>query len=206
MAVRAWPVSAHLIRLDRRTVVAALLAALAAALVLILTRPPDRIPVLVAGTDLPAGTPLATLDLDVRYVESGEGLVEGTTAGDLGAWVLRFPITEGEPLLVAALAPPEQLVAPNLIALSLSHEHAVLGELGPGDHVDVYITEGSEFAAASTATRRVAAGVYVVRASMSDDPSRRHQVDVLLAVDDELAAVLAGSTRQGTVDLVKVSR
>ena len=205
MAVRAWPSTLAVPQIDRRTVIAALLAAIAAALVLVVTQPPDRTPVLVAGSDLPTGAALADLDLEVRYVEIADGLVWGTEPGELAGWSLRIPIAEGEPLVASALLPPQQVAAPNLIALSLDLEHAVLGQIGPGDSVDVYSTVSDGFESTAQATTRIARDVYVVSVDVGTDPSRRGRVDVLLAVDDDLAPVLAGAARSGSVDLVKVT-
>lgn len=204
MAVRTWPVSVSLRSVDRRTVAAALLAAVAAALVLVITQPPDRVPVLVAGSDIPAGAVLGEADLVVRYVESAEGLVEGTGVGELESWSLVIPLNEGEPLLASVVQRPEQVAAPSLIALSLDLEHAVLGLLAAGDLVDVYATVDASIQSDAASTTLVAEDVFVVQASVSEDPARRGRVDVLLAVDDDLAMVLAGANRAGSLDLVKV--
>ncbi len=205
MAVRSWTSTLAVPHIDRRTVVAALLAAIAAALVLVVTQPPDRTPVLVAGSDLPTGAALSDLDLEVRYVEIADGLVQGTEPGELAGWSLRIPIGEGEPLVASALLAPQQVAAPNLIALSLDLEHAVLGQIGPGDSVDVYSTVSDGFESTTQATTRIARDVYVVSVDVGTDPSRRGRVDVLLAVDDDLAPLLAGAARSGSVDLVKVT-
>ena len=202
MAVRAWPSSVSLPAIDRRLLVGALLATLSAALVLVLTRPPETTPVLVAGGSLPAGTPLGELPVTVREVEDAAGLVVGTTLGELDAWVLTVPLSEGEPLIPSILRPPQVIVAPNVIALSLEPQHAVLGNLGPGDLVDVYVTTsgGPE----GGATERVASDVYVISAEIASETVARGDVDVLLAIDDELALTLASAGRSDGVDLVKV--
>ncbi|MGI9584917.1 MAG: RcpC/CpaB family pilus assembly protein [Acidimicrobiia bacterium] len=203
MAVRAWPIPLELPNLDRRMIVSGLLAAVAAVIVLVMTQPPERVPVLVAGSDLPAGTALADLDIEIRYVEAAEGMVEGTSVGDLGPWMLATSVGEGEPLLPSLLRPPAMTSAPNLLAITLGAEHAVLGQLHPGDIVDVYVTS-SPSPTKSHSTELVAADVYVVSAVIADDAVRRGDVDILLAVNDDLAALLTAAARTGGIDLVKV--
>jgi Flp pilus assembly protein CpaB len=203
MAVRARPMDWSLPRIERRYLVAGLVAAVAAALVLVVTQPPPLSPVLVAGSDLPAGVPLRSSDVDVRYVDSTDGLVAGDALGDLEDWSLSVAVKQGEPLLPSLLRAPEIVAMPNVLAMSLDPEHAVLGQLGTGDHVDIYHTAEDHMDAAPSA-ELIARGVYVVDVELSDDPGMRGAVRLLLAVDDRLAPILASAARNGTVDLVKV--
>lgn len=188
---------------DRRMIIGAVLAAIAALGVLQLTQPPERIPILVAGSELVAGRPLAELDVEVRYVESAVGLVMGDTLGDLGAWSLRVPLQEGEPLVASLLRPPELVASPNVIALSLDGAHAVLGRLTAGDRVDVYVTHDT-FDSEPT-TRLLAASVYVVDATVSESNVNRGRVNILLAVDGSLAAQIVSGSRTGAIDLVRLA-
>ncbi len=190
--------------MDRKRVVGIVLAAAAALFVLLLTRPPDRIPILVASMDIPPGQALTADDVVVRYVESSEGLVEGATLGDLASWSLRAPIAAGEPLVPSLLQPPELLEAPNVIALSLDQSHAVLGRLVQGDRVDIYVTIGTGFGD-EPVTQLIATGVYVVESRPGGDGIDADRVDLLLAVDADLALTIAGAGRSGAVDLVRVS-
>ena len=119
MAVRTWSPALALPTIDRRLVVGALLAVISAGLVLVLTRPPTLTPVLVAGDALPAGTPLSELPISVRHVADASGLVEGTSVGELGDWVLAIPLAEGEPVLASVVRPHATVTAPNTLALTL---------------------------------------------------------------------------------------
>lgn len=202
MAVRAGSASFALPNVDRRLLLGALLAVVSAALVLVLTQQPETYPVLVAGDTLSAGSPLDSLSVGVRYVENPDGLVEGTSLGELEDWVLAVPLQEGEPLLASVLLPPVVTSAPNVIALSLERAHAVLGRLSAGDLVDVYVTAGG--VTSSGGTSLVASDVYVVDASTSETTGGTGRVEVLLAVDDDLARELAAAGRSGGVDLVRV--
>ena len=189
-------------RPDTRTLVGIGLAAAAALLVLWLTRPAPTVPVLVAGSDLPAATPISELDLSVRHTADATGMVVGDSPGDLSAWVLAAPLAAGEPLLPSLLRPPEVQTAPNLLALEIDEAHAVLGRLNPGDRVDIYASTSAP--GAPTETRLIAHSVYIVDAAVSDSSVGSSQVQLLLAVDDELAATLTAAMNAGDLDLVRV--
>ena len=189
-------------RPDTRTLVGIGLAAAASLLVLWLTRPAPTVPVLVAGSDLPAATPISELDLSVRHTADATGMVVGDSPGDLSAWVLAAPLAAGEPLLPSLLRPPEVQTAPNLLALEIDEAHAVLGRLDPGDRVDIYASTSA--LGAPTETRLIAHSVYVVDATVSDSSVGSSQVQLLLAVDDELAATLTAAMNGGALDLVRV--
>jgi Flp pilus assembly protein CpaB len=196
--VREW----SLPRPDMRTMIGIGLAAVAALLVLWLTRPVPTVPILVAGSDLPAGTPLADLDIDVRRTADGNGMVVGDAPGDLSDWVLVAPLAAGEPLLPSLLRPPEVRSAPDLLAVEIDEAHAVLGRIDPGDHVDVYASTSQP--GEPTTTRRIASSVYVVDASVADSSVNGGKVRLLLAVDDSLAATLTSAMNAGDLDLVRV--
>lgn len=189
-------------RPDTRTLIGIGLAAAAALLVLWLTRPAPTIPILVAGSDLPATTPISELDLAVRHTTDATGMVTGDSPGDLSDWVLVAPLAAGEPLLPSLLRPPEVQTAPNLLALEVDEAHAVLGRLDPGDTVDIYASTSP--LGAPTETRLIASSVYVVDATVSDSSVGGNQVQLLLAVDDELAATLTAAMNGGDLDLVRV--
>jgi len=156
----------------------------------------------VAGSDLPAATPISELDLSVRHTADATGMVVGDSPGDLSDWVLAAPLAAGEPLLPSLLRPPEVQTAPNLLALEIDEAHAVLGRLDPGDRVDIYASTSP--LGAPTETQLIAHSVYVVDATVSDSSVGSSQVQLLLAVDDELAATLTAAMNGGDLDLVRV--
>lgn len=202
MAVRSLTMPRSFPSLDRRYILAGILAALAAALVLALTQPPDRTPVLVAASDLPSGHALTSHDVTVRYVDDPTGLVVGDSVGALLDHTVIVPLAEGEPLISGILRAPELIDAPISISLAVPMERAVLGRLGAGDVVDIYVTTSDPIDGVSTAL--VGDDVHVIDAVMGDDPGNRGDVHLLLAVDDHLAAKLASATHAGTVDVVRV--
>ena len=189
-------------RPDTRTLLGIGLAALAALLVLWMTRPIPTVPVLVAGSDLPAGTPLSELDLSVKNTTDAGGLVVGDEPGELSDWVLVAPIASGEPILPSLLRPPEVQTAPDLLALQLDGAHAVLGRILPGDRIDIYASTSRP--GEPTETLLIASSVFVVDATVSDSAVNGDQIQLLLAVDDVLAATLAAAMNGSDLDLVRV--
>ena len=171
-------------------------------LVLVVTQPPASVSVLVAGTDLPAGTPLSELEVEVRRVESAAGLVGGDELGELTDWVLASPIAAGEPLLPSLLRPVEALAAPATIAIQLDSAHAVLGQLGAGDRIDIFATTSRPGIQAETML--IATSIYVLEARLTDSTAGPDRVELLLAVDRSTARALTTAMHAGEIDLVKV--
>lgn len=190
--------------LDRRRLLGIVLAAAAGLLVLVVTRPAPQVAILVADGDLVAGQPLSEDDVSVRWVLDAEGLVAGTSLGEIAEWSLRAPLAAGEPLVPSLLQAPAIATYPNVIALSLPLEHAVLGNLMAGDRVDVYLTTSDGFDS-QPVTQRIASGVYVVEARMVATGINSDRVDLLLAVDETLAETLAGAARADDIDLVRIA-
>lgn len=189
-------------RMAPRTMLGIGLAAVAALLVLFVTRPPATVPVLVAASDLPAGAQLSELDVGVRQVEQAEGLVIGDELGQLDDWVLSAPLAEGEPLLASQLRPAIAVAAPNTIAIELAAANAVLGRLGGGDRVDVYATTSAPGRPAETTL--IAEALYVLEARLAESNAGPDRVELLLAVDDDTARAITNAMHAGEVDLVRV--
>ncbi len=187
-----------------RTLLGIGLAAAAALLVLVVTQPPATVPVLVAGADLPAGTPLSQLDVEVRQVTDARGLVGGDSVGELADWVLAVPLAAGEPLLTSVLRPSQSVGAPDVIAIELDAANAVLGQLDPGDLVDVYATTSVPGQPAQT--ELIASSIYVLETHLSESTTSQNRVELLLAVDRPTARALTTAIHAGDVDLVKVGR
>jgi Flp pilus assembly protein CpaB len=193
------------LRFDRRTAVGLALALAAGILAFTLTRPPATVGVLVADGPLPAGIPLETLPLRVLQVSDAAGLVAGDDAGALAGWTLASPLAPGEPLVPSLLRAPERRARPDVLALSLDFDRAVLGDLQAGDRIDVYVSATPEEGAPTA--RLVAADVHVVSAVAGQaGMGGEERVDLLLAVDDDLAAALVSARSEGEIDLVRVSR
>ena len=192
-------------RIERRKLLGIGLAALAALLVLSVTRPEPTIPVLVAASDIPAGQPIDSSMVAIREVTSANGLVEGSGLGEIEGWTVSASLSEGEPLLPSLLRPPELLTASNLISIGVERSHAVLGRVGAGDSVDIYVTWPSSIDEAPT-TELLASDVFVVETSMDERSGiSASDVNLVLAVDDTLAEALARASRSGELDIVQVA-
>jgi Flp pilus assembly protein CpaB len=193
------------LHIHRRTLFGLLAAAAAGVLVLVLTRPDPTVAVLVAEGPLPAGVELEGLPIGVRHLPDTAGLVAADSPDGLADWTLAAPLAAGEPLLPSLLRPPERRDHPDILALSLPRDRAVLGELQAGDLVDVYVT--ADALEGPPATRLVAADLYVVAAGPAPGGIAGSEgIDLLLAVDDTLAAALVSARHEGEIDLVRVSR
>ncbi len=191
-------------RVDRRTAAGVVLAAAAALIVLVLTRPASTVPILVAAADIPAGVPLTDAAVGVREVTAADGHVEGSDLGELRGWSLASPVAAGEPLLPSLLRPPARVAMPDVIALAIPETQAVLGRLAPGDLVDIYATTRGAGTEPAT-TELLASDVYVVDTrtdggSLSGAP----EVELLFAVDADLAALLAAASHTAEIDIVRL--
>ena len=193
-------------RLSRRLLVGLALAALAAALVLVLTRPVETRDVFVAAANLQARVPLGRELLETRAVTDPAGLVEATSLPDPANMMLASPLAAGEPLVPSLLLPVETEDTPDLMALSLDEDHAVLGRIGPGDRIDLYVTRPGN-GLDEAVTELLAAAVYVTEARIDEAAlSGRPTVRLLVAVDQELAAALAAAIHTGEIDVVRRAR
>jgi Flp pilus assembly protein CpaB len=191
---------------DRRTVGGAVLAVAAALLVLIATRPPATTPVLVAAAALGPGVPLDAGSLAIRDTTDPAGMVTAGSADEYAGWVLTAPLDAGEPIPASQLHPPERIDHPDVVGLALAEEHAVLGDLRPGDRVDVYLTSpGTDGDPPSTLV--AARGVLVVAVAPDPDGFGADRLArLLVAADDDLASLLVNAARTGSLDLVRLGR
>jgi hypothetical protein len=136
-------------------------------------------------------------------VPDATGLVAGEDTATLVGWTLAAPLAAGEPLLPSLLRAPAQRSRPDVLALSLERDRAVLGEVQAGDRIDIYVTTDALEGPAET--RLAAAGLYVVAAGPAPSGlGGEDRVDLLLAVDDTLALDLVRARNQGALDIVKV--
>ncbi|MGY1718086.1 Flp pilus assembly protein CpaB [Blastococcus sp. SYSU DS0552] len=189
--------------LTARRLAAALLAALA--LVLALRPAPTpadgeqsrTAPVVVAATDLPAGTSLTREHLALVRLPRG-AVPDGAVgvADPLVRRVLAGHVRRGEPLTDArlvgagltALLPPGQVAAPVRLA-----DLAVAALLRAGDRVDVLAT-----GAAPGPAERVAAGALVLAAPTGDAGEPGAGL-LVLAVDEATAARIAAAAATATL-------
>ena len=193
------------LHLVRQVAAAALLAV---ALVLALRPPPApaaepearTAPVVVAATDLPAGTRLTEADLTVARLPPDQ-LPTGsaTDPAELAGRVLAGAVRAAAPITdvrlvgagLTALLPSGQVAAPVRLA-----DLAVAALVRTGDRVDVLATPDD-----ATSAVTVAEGALVLAAAEAgvlpvDDPSAGL---LLVAVDDTTAALLASAATTSTL-------
>lgn len=183
--------------LDSRMLAAAALAAIAALVVLAVTRPEPTTDVLVAAAPGAAGTPLAALDLGTRPVSDSGGLVSSVDREAMADHVLLVDIEAGTPVVASILADPATGAGVDVIGLELASEAAVHGMLEPGDSVDIYVD--------TVPDAPVASDVPVVGVFTDGGSLGLGDVGVLLAVDDTLALVVA-ATDGSAIHLVRKGR
>lgn len=180
---------------DSRMLGAALLAAVAALVVLAMTRPPDTTDVLVAVTPAAAGTRLGDAELTTRPVSDPAGLIPADELTSIADHVLAVDLDVGMPLVMSMLGSPEGAGVVDVVGLELRSDAAVHGVLVPGDSVDVYVTSSPDQPVARSVT---VVGVFTDRGSLGVG-----DVGLLLAVDDELAPIVVGASDAGAIHLVR---
>lgn len=181
--------------LDSRMIGAALLATVAAVTVLLATRPPDTVEVVVARAPVAAGTPFASTDLEVRGFGVSDGLVLAADRDSLADHVFTINIPAGSPIPVAALDAPGSGSGIDVLGLEIPSAAAVHGDLVAGDEVDVYITTDP---GAPVAQRVAVVGVLIDTSALGTG-----DVGLLLAVDEVLAPILVEAAAAESVHLVR---
>ena len=166
----------------------------------------QRTSVLVATRDLPAGTVLTRSDLRSSEIGASTGVLaalmpqrdEATVIGRR----LADPIGSDEPLTGSALL--AVAAAPAAFTLTVPAEHAVGGELLPGDRVTVLATFTTANGAATT--RAVASDLLVLGVGVVprlNDPSTT-TIPVTVALPDQtVASRLALANSVAKIDLLR---
>jgi Flp pilus assembly protein CpaB len=186
------------LRLDRRRLIGIGLAMAAAVLALVATRPPATVDVFIAGRDLAAGAAIPPDAVRHRAVTDPTGLV--TAATSLEGLLLRSPVAEGEPLIPSLLRRATAPTPPVALGLEVPAASGVLGRLVPGDRVDVLLTDRE------AQTSVVARDVRVLEIAEDEGIGATLSMRVLLGTDRSTAALLAGASHRGDIDLIRVGR
>lgn len=182
-------------QMDARLVGAGLLAAVTALVVLMVTTPPERTAIVVAGSDLPAGVSLGELDLATRRVEDGTGLIDADSIDVLSEHVLRSPLAADSPIPRSLLITPVDERGVDLVGLDLESAAAVHGRLTSGDLVDVYaVAEEAELIAESVA---------VVDVEVEKTSLGLGRVRLIVAVGGDIGPRLIAANERGTIHLVR---
>lgn len=159
----------------------------------------------VTTTDLAGGTAIGPGDVEERRVRLGPELAAAYLGADTDpvGMVVTRPVRAGE-MLAAAWTQPVGASPGRAITVPVDPQHAVGGELRPGDRVDVIATfDAGTLEARSTVLARAVEVLGLVSADglgFGDDSV----IGVTLAVAPQEAARLAFAVRSGDIDIAKV--
>lgn len=160
----------------------------------------------VAATDLPQDSELSSSDLKVINVDMPRELLEryAQSSVSLEGSVLTTSVRAGELLPTQWLAPTSIAQKGRSITIPVSSEHALGGELSPGDRIDIFATfNGSDNTARTVQVARDITVLSTVAAGglVAEEDS---VVGVTVAVSPETALTLAHAIRTGEIDLAEV--
>jgi Flp pilus assembly protein CpaB len=185
------------ITVDSRLLGAALLSAVAAAFVLVATRPAPTTAVLVTEVPAAAGTPVEALRLVERSVVDPTGLVPASRWEDVSGAVLAVDVGAGIPLIDSVLLPSGSST-PDVLGIEIPASAAVHGALAPGDRVDIHLVgAGGEL---------LAGDVPVVAVISDDGTLGTGDVGVLLAMREGLAPLIVEALHGDGLHLVRSGR
>lgn len=159
-----------------------------------------------AARDLPAGVPLTASDLIPVTGDLGPDQVSLYLGADvdLVGTELTRPVAEGELLNAGFVAPAEEGLEAQAITVPVTPEHAVGGDLSPGDLVDVYATLKAGGATPRTVLVVQAAQILDLVGASDMLGQSSTLAGVTLGVTGEDTAKLAHAIRTAEVDVVKV--
>lgn len=160
-----------------------------------------------AGRDIPAGTVLGPNDLipiDVNLPADALDLYASAST-PTGSAVVVESLNAGELVPLASLAASGSEVEGRLITIPIGVDHAVGGELRPGDRVDVFASFGA--GSPRAVTRLLVSDVEVV------DPVRSgglvadggSLIGLTLRVPTSEAASVAFAIRNAEIDIVRIA-
>lgn len=166
--------------------------------------PPEQVDLLVAASDLSAGTEVGTEDVTIVQVPE-HAVPQGAQQRDeVVGRTLAGPLRRGEPVTDAGLVNAGMVAGyPGMVALPVRVPDAdVVSLLQPGDTIDVVATDPS-----NGETHQVATGVRVVTvpASRSDSPGGAQTLPgrlVVLAAPSTTAKNIAGAATTGYLSVM----
>lgn len=159
-----------------------------------------------AARDLPQDSVLSSADIRLERVTLPVELFARYVSNDipLEGQVVTRPIAEGELVAADWIGEASLGGATRAMTIPIAPEHALGGDLKPGDRVDVYATFNPGDARASTSALARAVEVIDVVTSGGFTVQDDLVAGVTVAIEPEDAARLAFAIRTGEIDLVKV--
>jgi Flp pilus assembly protein CpaB len=164
------------------------------------------VPVLVAARDLPSDHTLGAGDVVRAEVALPSELMSryAPASRDLTGVSLTRPVAEGEMIALSWVSSSRDVGGGRAMTIPITAEHAVGGELRPGDRVDIFATFDSGDARARTVL--VAEAAEIVRPVEAGGlvTGEASVIGVTVAVSPEQAAELAFAIRGADIDVVRV--
>lgn len=158
--------------------------------------------VAVADSSIAAGSPV--IEEDVRWAEVPAdssvvtGLVDESALSEPGLVAAR-PIAEGEPIANQAVTAASEGFGVRAISVPVAREHAVGGELHPGDRVDVVDVVNEQAIYAVTDAEVLGVGAE----TDGDVGTRPGQFNITIAVDAEGALRVSAALADDRVEVVR---
>jgi Flp pilus assembly protein CpaB len=164
------------------------------------------VPIWVASRDLSSGAELGVENLEIARVDLPGGLLDSYVGASVsldGARLTR-PVSEGELIPAAWTAHLAPGSTPNALTVPVTPEHAVGGDLAPGDRIDVYAS--FDVGDVRARTMVVARGVEVLDVITAGGlvVGEEAVVGITVAVDATDVGRLAFAIRNGEIDVVRV--
>ncbi|HWB70756.1 MAG TPA: RcpC/CpaB family pilus assembly protein [Egibacteraceae bacterium] len=159
--------------------------------------------VAVAATPLHAGQPVAARSFaftDVTVDDAQHATLLGPERLEaVQGWVAATEIAPGELIRLSDLRPPSAPAAQRAMSIPVEPEHAVGGDLRPGDRVDVIdVTDsGADYVVADAQVLAVA------RPDPGPGLGGLRTFSVTIAVDDQSALQLATAIRNQSLEIVR---
>lgn len=172
----------------------------------VLAEADETVGVWVAATDLAQDSELSSADLKAVNVSMPRELLEryAQSSASLDGSVLTTSVRAGELLPLQWLTPTPTAQKGRSITIPVSSEHALGGELSPGDRIDIFATfNGSDDTARTVQIARDITVLSTVAAGglVAEEDS---VVGVTVAVSPETALSLAHAIRTGEIDLAEI--
>jgi Flp pilus assembly protein CpaB len=172
----------------------------------VLSQAGDQALVWSATRDIPQGSVLAHGDIQLVGVGLAGAPLESYASStlELAGSVVTRPVVEGELIATAWISDEPSSGAERSMTIPVGPDHAVGGDLRPGDRVDVYATFDAGDARARTSLLardiEIIDVVYAAALTLGDEAF----VGLTVGVSPDDAARLAFAIRTAEIDVVKV--
>jgi Flp pilus assembly protein CpaB len=165
----------------------------------------DRVRVAVAATDLRPGERVGTASFAFTELRADEALLAGllpaAALAEVEGHLVTGPLAAGDLIRRSDLQPPSAPAGQRAMSIPVAPEHAVGGDLAPGDRVDVVEVRGGR-------ARYLVTDAEVLAVASGSGPAGLgglRAFSVTIAVDEEGALLVAAAIRNGQIELVRAT-